>query len=198
MDHQHLQAQLLGAKRVVITTHINPDGDALGSSLGLHWALKRAGIPSTVVLPNAAPDFYAWMPGMDRVVVFESGVEEASQLLSDADFLFVVDFNELGRVGRDMEPVLRNYTGFSVMIDHHPQPSSDFTVVISDTSMSSTCEMVGHFLQALQWFSGLGKEGATCLYTGLVTDTGSFRFPATGVKTLRMAPDLKELDANQN
>jgi phosphoesterase RecJ-like protein len=192
-----LMARLQKAKGIVITTHINPDGDALGSSLGLWWALKRAGIAATVVVPNAYPDFYRWMPGAEHIVVFEEDPLSVQQILESAALIFALDYNDFPRVGDAMGAVLAVCQGFKWMIDHHPQPNPQFDVVMSDTSQSSTCQMVGEFLKEANWFQHLQAEGATCLFTGMMTDTGSFRFPSTSPATHRLAADLKEAGADQ-
>jgi phosphoesterase RecJ-like protein len=194
---QSLLQRLQQAQNPVITTHINPDGDALGSSLGLWWALRRAGIQATVMVPNPYPDFYQWMPGTEHLVVFEEDPARGQALLHAADFIFALDYNDFPRVGEAMGAVLEHCAGFKWMIDHHPQPNPKFDAIYSDTSKSSTCQMVGEMLQEAQWFQHLHAEGATCLFTGIMTDTGSFRFPSTSPHTHRMAADLKEAGADQ-
>ncbi|WP_026449775.1 DHH family phosphoesterase [Aequorivita capsosiphonis] len=193
---------LSSPQNVAIIGHKNPDGDALGSCLGLSFFLKSLGHKTTVVMPNDFPLFLKWMPGVDDIVIYEKEIEKSSELIDAADLVFTLDFNSLDRVG-DLQKVLENCTAKFVMIDHHQQPADYAVATYSDVKMSSTSEMVFHFMDALGEAEKLSKEIAVNLYTGIMTDTGSFRFSTSSPTTHRVAAKLIEAGAesaiiNQN
>lgn len=185
---------LLGNKKnIIITMHQKPDGDAMGASLGLFHFLKGIGHDVTVVSPTNWANFLSWMPGCESVIDFEARREVCEQKISNCDIIFCLDFNVLHRT-RQMEHPLANANCIKVLIDHHQQPQREmFTYGVSDTMKSSTCEMVYEFIENSPYTSVLNKDIATCLYTGMVTDTGSFRFGSTTANVHRIAAHLKEL-----
>lgn len=189
---QFLPLLNLPPKKAVITTHQKPDGDALGSSLGLYHYLKKRGHYVSVVSPTNWPAFLDWMPGSETILDFEARVQESSKLLQEADWIFCLDFNHISRVRR-MEPVLEQAPGIKILIDHHQEPQSGFfDFGVSDTSKSSTSEMVYDFIMESGGAAFLDREMAECLYAGVMTDTGSFRFPATSASVHRMVALLME------
>lgn len=189
---KEIQQILENASEVVLVSHRNPDGDALGSTLGLKWIFDSIFMfKTTVIVPDAKPDFLQFLPGFDGVLVFENEKERSTVLIERCDVLFCLDFNHPSRTGEMEKPIeARAAKGHSVMIDHHQQPAPFAQFIGSDTGASSTSEMVYHFSQMLGVESRLGKEAATCLYTGIMTDTGSFRFSATSPETHRVAAHL--------
>jgi phosphoesterase RecJ-like protein len=192
-DIEAVKQLLASPKKIVIIPHRNPDGDAMGSTLGLCHFLQYKGHEATVITPNEFPDFLAWLPASNTVRVFERETETATRLLKDADLVFTLDFNVLSRTGDAMEAVLKQLTVPFVMIDHHQKPDDYAAVTFSDTSYGSTCEMVYHFIQGLGEGQLLDKTIATCLYTGIVTDSGSFRYPSTTGTTHRIAAQFIDL-----
>lgn len=180
-------------KNIVIVPHRNPDGDAMGSTLGLYHYLILKGHRPTVMVPNEFPDFLAWLPGIDTVKIFEKDKEQAVKLLADAELIFTLDFNTLSRTGDYMAPELQKLTAPFIMIDHHQAPDDYATVTFSNTAFGSTCEMVYHFIDALGDKQLLNATIATCLYTGIVTDSGSFRYPSTTGTTHRIAAEFIDL-----
>jgi phosphoesterase RecJ-like protein len=179
--------------KVIITMHQKPDGDAMGSTLGLYHFLKALGHDAVVISPTNWADFLDWMPGIDTVIDFEKKKDAALTLINDADYLFCLDFNTLSRT-KNMEAPLANAKGARILIDHHQQPQTEvFAYGVSDTSKSSTCEMVYDMIMASENGAHISLDVATCLYTGLMTDTGSFRFPATTASVHRMIAHLKDL-----
>ncbi|MBL7981493.1 MAG: bifunctional oligoribonuclease/PAP phosphatase NrnA [Flavobacteriales bacterium] len=184
-------AALLSAPRsLTIITHYNPDGDAMGSSLGLAHVLRAAGHRVQVVVPNTPAPFLNWLPGAEEVLVFDRSKEAGTAALKNAELVLCLDFNRQDRVGQ-AEEVLRNVPD-KVLIDHHQDPEPFARVVFSDTSACATCQMVFDIVSALGLASKISVEAATCLYTGLVTDSGSFRFSSTKPHTMRVAADLME------
>ncbi|WP_455638565.1 DHH family phosphoesterase [Parabacteroides sp.] len=160
----------------VIVTHVTPDGDALGSSLGLYHFLTAYGKDNvTVIVPNEFPQFYRWMPGAKDIVIHEKYPEFAEQLIGEADVIFCLDFNEPKRIEKLAAPVLAS-EGRKVLIDHHLDPADFCRVVMSYPQMSSTSEMIFRFICRMGMFDLMNQETAACIYTGMMTDTGAFTY----------------------
>lgn len=193
-----IKSLLSTPKSIVIVPHKNPDGDAMGSTLGLYHYLKSYNHNAVVIAPNDYPDFLKWLPGDDKVLKFESQQEESKTLIDNADLLFTLDFNAFHRAGNDMAEVLGATKATKIMIDHHQQPDDYATYTYSDVSMSSTCEMVYNFIEMLGDLNKIDTTIATCLYTGIMTDTGSFRFPSTTSRTHQIIGNLIDKGANNS
>ncbi len=188
--------QLLSSpKNIVIVPHKNPDGDAIGSTLGLYHYLLKGNHNTTVLTPNDYPNFLKWIPGENTILKHDSQTKECEVLINEADILFTLDFNAFHRTG-NMESVLAQSNAIKIMIDHHQAPDDYATYMFSDVSMSSTCEMIYHFIEMLGDTNLIDVNIATCLYTGIMTDTGSFRFLSTTSTTHRIIADLIEKGAN--
>lgn len=186
------QELLSTPKKVVIIPHRSPDGDAMGSTLGLYHFLKKLNHTAVVIAPNEFPDFLAWLPAADEVRIFEKEKEQTADLILNADLVCTLDFNAFHRTG-EMEHVLKKVTAPILMIDHHQKPDDYATYQFSDTAYGSTCEMVYHFITQLGFKNQIDQTIATCIYTGIVTDSGSFRFPSTTSTTHRVAAELIDL-----
>ncbi|MBI2282660.1 MAG: DHH family phosphoesterase [Bacteroidetes bacterium] len=185
--------QLNTPARVVVTMHQKPDGDAMGSALGLYHFLIAMGHEVTVISPTNWANFLDWMPGVDTVIDFEQQREKALGIIQAAHVIFCLDFNVLHRT-KNMEQPLLDASCTKILIDHHEQPQEEaFTYGISNTAKSSTCEMVYDFIVDSGNLDKLSLPAAECLYTGVMTDTGSFRFPATSAGVHRMVATLKDL-----
>ena len=179
--------------KAVITAHQKPDGDAMGSTLGLYHFLKQLGHEVTVISPTNWAQFLDWMPGVEQVIDFEANKNEASEIVAAADYVFCLDFNILHRT-KHLEPIIRDAKALKILIDHHQQPDTpSFAYGISDVKMSSTCEMIYDFIVQSGHSNLINIDIATCLYTGLMTDTGSFRFPSTTASVHKIVAHLKEL-----
>jgi phosphoesterase RecJ-like protein len=179
--------------KAVITAHQKPDGDAMGSSLALFHFLKALGHEVSVVSPTNWASFLDWMPGIDQVIDFESNKEKATKIVEQADYVFCLDFNILHRT-KHLEPIIRESKAIKILIDHHQQPDiPSFGYGISDVKMSSTCEMIYDFIVQSGHSNLIDLDIAACLYTGLMTDTGSFRFPSTTASVHKIVAHLKEL-----
>lgn len=188
-----LQALLEGHRRCAIVTHYNPDGDAMGSSLGLAHVLRHMGHTVQVVLPNAPPPFLRWMPGAGDCIAADTAAERCRATIAEAEILFCLDFNRPDRAGM-LEDAVRTARQ-RVLIDHHQRPDIDAVVAFSDTASCATSQMVVDLLVALGQEHLIDPDAATCLYTGIMTDSGSFRFSSTTPHTLRMAALLMERGA---
>lgn len=188
-DIKRIKGLLSTPQRIAIIPHKNPDGDAIGSTLGLWHYLNNMGQNATIVSPNDAPKFLKWMPGSDKILNFEVENAQAVRVLKEATLIFTLDFNHLGRVGQ-MQSNLEEATADFIMIDHHQEPSDYALVTYSDVTMSSTCEMVYNFINFLGDTDKITAEMANCLYAGIMTDTGSFKFSSTTSTTHRIVADL--------
>lgn len=187
----HVFQSMQPAEPVVITMHQKPDPDAMGSSLALFHFFQKSGHPVKVISPTNWADFLKWMPGVEKVIDFESNGEEAKRLLQDAKWLFCLDFNHFSRT-RHMEPLLANLTCKKVLIDHHREPhTASFDYGVSDIRKSSTAEMIYDFIVLSGKKELMDKEIATCLYAGVMADTGSFRFASTTSSVHLMVAELK-------
>ncbi|SHI98332.1 phosphoesterase RecJ domain-containing protein [Mesonia phycicola] len=195
---KELKSLLNSPKKIVIVPHKNPDGDAIGSTVGLCNFLKNKNHQATVIAPNDYPEFLKWVPGQEEVVIFDKNQEEAKQLITGADIIFTLDFNHFSRTGPVMEPVLASAKTTFVMIDHHQQPDNYAKYTFSDVSYSSTCEMVYHFIEMLDETQYITPAIASALYLGIMTDTGSFRFPSTTSTTHRVIADLIDKGAKNS
>lgn len=179
-------------KNIVITFHQKPDADAMGSGLGLYNFLLQFGHKVTVISPTNWAAFLSWMPGAKKVLDFEMQNEKAVKALKDAEWLFCLDFNVLNRT-RNMEPVVKELKCIKILMDHHQQPQTEvFDYGISDTNKSSTAEIVYDFIIKSGYADKLNKDVAACLYAGVMTDTGSFRFNSTSADVHKMVAKLKE------
>ncbi|MBO0329375.1 DHH family phosphoesterase [[Muricauda] lutisoli] len=182
-------------QKIAIIPHRNPDGDAMGSCLALYGFLRAMGHTAQVVAPNDYPKFLKWMPGNDTVINFERENPKAKEVINGASVIFTLDFNDLSRVGQ-MESVLKEAEADFIMIDHHQQPSDYAKVTYSDVTMSSTCEMVYNFIALLGETDQIDADIATNLYTGIMTDTGSFKYRSTSSKTHRVVAELIDKGAD--
>ena len=184
-----IKSLLASPKKIVIVTHKNPDGDAIGSSLALFHYLTKINHSVTVITPNDYPDFLKWVPGQDLILKFDSQNSQSVEALNSADIIFTLDFNAFHRAG-DMENTLAENKSLKIMIDHHQQPDPYAKYTYSDVSMSSTCEMIYNFIEMLGDLDLLDSNMATAIYLGIMTDTGSFRFNSTTSRTHRVIANL--------
>lgn len=191
-DYQAIQSLFAQPQKVAIIPHRSPDGDAMGSTLAIYHLMRKLGHDATVIAPNAFPYSLKWLPSSEQVVIFEENTAAATAILEAATVVFTLDFNAFHRTG-EMGKVLERIHPVYIMIDHHQSPDSYPTYMYSDTSIGSTCEMVYNFIQKAGYAQHLDAVIATCIYTGMVTDSGSFRFPSTSPTTHRIVAELLEL-----
>jgi phosphoesterase RecJ-like protein len=183
-------------KDIVITTHLNPDGDAIGSSLGLYNFLLLKGHKVTVIPPNDSPQFLSWMQGSDKIIPYDKNVKKCNKLIAAADIIFCLDFNALSRIDK-MEEAVNTAKGFKIMVDHHLFPKKFADILFSDSSACSTCQLIFELIDGIGEKELINKDISNCLYTGIMTDTGSFRFDATSAQTHRIVAELLEAGAQK-
>ena len=199
-----LQAAVVGdcwsrnvaAQSIVIVAHRSPDGDAVGSTLALHHHLRAMGLESSVVLPDGFPAFFNWLPNAEGIVLQDGEMDRANALIQNADVLWCLDFNGPKRTGH-MEEVIRSSRAFKIVVDHHLEPELFADVLLSDPACGSTCELVYGLIEAWNQQASLSLETAQCLYTGMMTDTGSFRFSSVTGNTHRILGHLLDSGVNQ-
>ena len=171
----HAEKWFERADKIVIVTHVSPDGDAIGSSLGLCHFLESQEKTVNVIVPNAFPDFLRWMPGAKDIIRYDKYAEFAGKLLNEADVICCLDFNALSRIDAMADAVAQS-PARKMMIDHHLHPESFCRIIISHPEISSTSELVFRLICRLGYFEDITKEGAECIYTGMMTDTGGFTY----------------------
>ena len=169
----HVEKWFEKADKIVIVTHVSPDGDAIGSSLGLYHFLSSQDKTVHVIVPNAFPDFLRWMPGAKDIIQYNRYKEFADKLIQEADVICCLDFNVLSRID-EMEEAVRTSPARKMLVDHHLCPGDFARIIISHPDISSTAELVFRLICQLGNFSDISKEGAECIYTGMMTDTGGF------------------------
>ncbi|NQZ75864.1 MAG: bifunctional oligoribonuclease/PAP phosphatase NrnA [Ekhidna sp.] len=196
-DIQALKDFLRSRKKIVITTHANPDADALGSSLGLHHFLQKLGHKVYTVVPTSYPDFLTWMPGNDQVKNYEEIQEEADKLVMNADLLFCLDFSGFGRI-KKMKEVAQRTSAEVALVDHHLNPEINPTFNFWNDQAAATAELIYDLIAAYTGTQEITKEIAECLYAGIMTDTGSFKHSSTTSKVHRIVADLIDLGADVN
>ena len=172
MNHKILE----GGTNVVICTHVNPDGDAIGSSLALKHYLERKGKQATVVVPNVFPDFLTWLPGADTILIYTKHQEQIRAVLDAADLVIVCDLNQPNRL-RGMEGVVMQNSAPRILIDHHLDPNTEFCeTIISEPAMCAAGEVICHLLSQNGEIDNISENEAICLYCAMMGDTGAFSF----------------------
>ena len=174
-DVERLKEMVAEGNLFVLTCHAGPDGDALGSTLGLAHYLKALGKEAVVIVPDAYPDFLAWMPDSQEIVRYDKHREKAELLIAMADVIFAMDYNAPSRVD-DMGPMIAKAKAKRVLVDHHLQPENFCDLSFSYPQLSSTCEVVFRLIVAMGGYEQLTKAAGECIYTGMMTDTGCFSY----------------------
>lgn len=179
---------------IVITFHQNPDGDAFGSALGLKFFLQNYGLGKvTLISPTDFAEYISWMPGVEDILVF--GADNTEELIAEADVIFCLDFSSLSRL-KDMKESVLASSAKKITIDHHEQPEDFADLYYWNQHASSTSELIYSLIEDLGQTKLIDQNAATCLYTGLLTDTGSFRFNSTTPQVHKIAAMLLEKGVN--
>ena len=192
---QELKQRLKQAKHILITTHKSPDGDAIGSSLGLYLFLKKINKNVSVVVPDSFPEFLNWMSNVEDIIYFDTNNETARELINKSDVIFSLDYNALNRID-EMGEVIAQTNSFKVVVDHHQNPQDFADYYFVDTDCCSTAQLIYEFIDKLEELNKMDKAIAECLYCGIMTDTGSFRYPSTTAKTHQIIAEFLKLGAD--
>ena len=177
------------ARKIVLTCHVSPDGDAMGSTLGLARVLQLMGKHPVVITPDRPPKSLAFLPGYDEVVPASYKPTAAANLLHSADLILCLDYNASKRVDK-MEEQLLSATAAKVMIDHHLDPEGFCDLTISMPHISSTCALLYLVIEAAGWLEYLDEQAASCIYTGMMTDTGNFSYNSNDPRLYMIVADL--------
>ncbi|NOW98543.1 bifunctional oligoribonuclease/PAP phosphatase NrnA [Mucilaginibacter sp. SG564] len=195
LDLASLKKLLAQPQKIVITTHHKPDGDAMGSSLGLYNYLIQQGHHAKVITPTDYPDFLSWMPGNEEVIIYTEQLEQSATLIADADIIFCLDFNALSRINQ-MGELVGASSAYKIMIDHHLEPEDFDDYRHWNINACATAQLIYDFIvNELQHPGLVNKDVATCLYTGIMTDSASFRLPNTTSTVHRIVADLIDAGA---
>ena len=194
-DLEELKELLSVPRKIIITTHQRPDGDAMGSSLALYLYLQQKGHAATVISPTDYPDFLSWIPGNSTVVNYEKEPLRSKALVAEAELIFCLDFNKLYRL-EELGKLIAQSTATKVLIDHHLEPDDFADFKMSRVTACSTAELVYDFIIQCGDRELISQDIATCIYTGILTDTDRFRIPTTTPAVHRIAAELLELGIN--
>ena len=191
-----VERRIQTSKHVVILSHRSPDGDSVGSSLALYHYLKNFIDHVQVITPDPAPKFLAWLNGYDTILNYQSHEKQVNEELQKADLICCLDFNTPSRMG-DLEKAFQlNEGAYIINIDHHQDPDAFGDFQLSETTASSTCQLIYDFIFELKGTEKLTVELCEAMYTGIVTDTGSFRFSSTSKHTHNVVAELIEVGIN--
>lgn len=193
---EEVKELLASPKKIAITSHRNPDGDAIGSSLALYHYLKLNGHDATVLFPSEYPDFVSWLSGAEDILIYDLQGIKVDKVLLEADIIFSLDYNALHRIDAMGDFINRNCTDtFKILIDHHLDPEEFANYTLSEIKASSTCELIYDFIDSLGDLAQVNEDIGTALLVGILTDTGSFKYNTT-VKCYQIAGWLKEKGIN--
>lgn len=193
-----LRSLLEKPKQILVIGHKNPDGDAVGSCLGWAMFLENLGHKVEVVMPNEYPEFLNWVPNQEKIILYSKNADRVKQLIEEANLIFTLDFNHLSRVGNDFQKELESAKKTFIMIDHHQQPDDYAEMTFSHPEYGSTAELVYECIDKMQYTKFINKDIASCLYLGIMTDTGSFKFSSTTSRTHQIAANLIEKGAESH
>ena len=190
-----LKNEIQNWKQVVIIPHTRPDGDAMGSSLALQNFFNKRNIRNVTIAPTYYPEFLHWLPGNEKVWQFFQKQPQTTSVIQKADAVFCLDFNDLSRIDK-MEQIVANHATNIINIDHHLEPQHFAQYELLDSTASSTCELVYRFFDQIDALSEINKDIATCLYTGIFTDTGGFKHNNTSSETHKIVGNLMDKGVN--
>jgi len=188
-DFTKITGYLSVPRKILITSHTNPDGDAIGASLALYGYLRMKNHPVRIMTPDPYPNFLAWMPWREEIMVFTREKERCLEAIEEAEVIFSVDYNSLERLSGASEAAKAS-KAVKILIDHHKLPANQFDMMISKVAVSSTAELVYEFIAASGDKDLINKEIAECIYVGITTDTGSYSYSCNHVRTYEIVADL--------
>jgi phosphoesterase RecJ-like protein len=196
IDYQDVFQKIQTANKIVITSHKSPDGDSIGSSLALLHFIKKFNLNSAVCHPDQAPYFFHWIDDLQEIKLFQFNKEEVSEAIEKADLIFCLDYNDFNRLGNDFGTMVQNSQAQKILIDHHQNPTINALISISDTSIASTSELIFELIYHSNNLSVLDETIAQYLYLGIMTDTGSFRYPSVSSRTHEILAELLKTGIN--
>jgi phosphoesterase RecJ-like protein len=189
---EELKTLLATPRRIVIVSHTNPDGDALGSGLAWMRVLEKQGHHVRFIVPNAWPAFLEWMAGIGHVAIYKADQQACAEAIETAEAIFCLDLNRIDRLEQLGEKIIENKTARRILIDHHLDPPQEYALMFSDTAASSTSLMVYRLVEAMGWDALVDYPVAEALYVGICTDTGNFSYGNLTPEVFRIAARLIE------
>lgn len=187
---KQIYSQIKDSESIVITSHRGPDGDSIGCSLGLFHFIKELGKNVSICHPDVAPDFLRWLDGSSEILDFETDSHTVTHLINHADLIFCLDYNSPERVGSEMKSLILDASAKRIMIDHHPHPVNFCDIVVSDTNCCSTSQLIFELIDQSVGAEIVDVSIGTPIYLGIMTDTGSFRFPSVSARTHHIIAQL--------
>ncbi|MAJ05494.1 MAG: DHH family phosphoesterase [Crocinitomicaceae bacterium] len=182
----------------LIFSHKGPDGDSVGSSVALSLYLSKIGVENKIIFPDPYPHFLSWITGINNSIVASENLEKVEQLYNTSDLIFCLDFNHRSRVGKDLQELIsRNNNKYIFVIDHHTHPENFGNYEIIDQNASSTAELIYKFIDSNNDLSLVDIPISEAIYTGIITDTGSFKYSSVTSTTHQIAAFLKDKGLNQ-
>ncbi|MCR6640473.1 MAG: bifunctional oligoribonuclease/PAP phosphatase NrnA [Sporocytophaga sp.] len=181
--YKEIENEILNASHILITAHKSPDGDSVGSSLGLLHFIESLGKKAVIGHPDPAPEFLQWLEGADSIMYMERDEEVLKNHFQKADLIFCLDYNGSDRVGPEMQQLIKSTSAKKIMIDHHLNPEDFVDIMISDPEVCSTAQLIYELIEQSGHADLLNEKIGTPLYLGILTDTGSFRFPSVQPRT---------------
>ena len=182
--------EIKAASNIIITAHKSPDGDSIGSSLGLYHFIQELGKKVTICHPDPAPDYLAWLDGIENIITMSNESAQIENLFNEADLVFCLDYNSTNRVGDGMQALLEGFSEKIIMVDHHLDPKDFAFITLSDTKVCSTSQLIVEIIEQSGNGALLNEKIGTPLYLGILTDTGSFRFPSVQPRTHELLAKL--------
>jgi len=192
INYKKIKDLISTSDNILITSHHNPDGDALGSAMALHNLFELEGLRTEVMMPNAFPSFLNWMHKSEDVLIYNKHKRKCDKIIENADLIFCLDYNSINRLG-EMTEAMSDTKAVKVMIDHHLEPDTDFDFIISVIQTSSTAELVYDFIVKIGLLPKVNKSIADCIYAGIMTDTGSFSYACNYERTFQITAELISL-----
>ena len=190
--YNQIISNIQSSNHIVITSHKSPDGDSIGSSIAMFEFCKALGKSAVICHPDPAPDFLLWLPETENILNFEQHEQILQDKFNEADLIFCLDYNEPSRLGKEMQPLLETSKAKKIMIDHHLNPSDFADITLSEPTICSTCQIIYDVIDYAGKSALLNPAIGTALYLGIMTDTGSFRFPSVQVRTHQILGSLIE------
>jgi bifunctional oligoribonuclease and PAP phosphatase NrnA len=190
--YKQIESGILSASHIIITSHKSPDGDSIGSSLGLLHFIEKLGKKVIICHPDPVPEYLLWLEGSDSILTIQKDTEVIEEHFQKADLIFCLDYNASDRVGEEMQQLLERASCKKIMIDHHLNPADFANIIVSETGVCSTAQLIYELIEQSGHADLLDAKIGTPLYLGILTDTGSFRFPSVQPRTHEILGKLLE------
>lgn len=184
-------------KKILVVSHYNPDGDAIGSILAVSHYLRKKGHYPVSLSPDPFPDFLNWLPGSNEIAIYNKDEKRLTQIIQEVDIIIMVDFNDPDRLDH-INNEIKNSGSIKILIDHHPNPEDFADIVFSDITVSSSAELIYKVLFELEGKRFLDESVAICLFTGIITDTGCFSFNSSNPETYEIVAELLRYNVDKD